>query len=343
MSAYFQLSSMRDIFLTGIICVIGVVGLTAQSWNPFDIKNRDRSEVEASYQPQDSTKNATSTIDSSDPYAIISDTKSKAAIGQGFIETREVKVNYQDTLDFLGNPFEIIRVPEETDLWADPTRVPDSVQGEEGEFLFVVHMVILIFLGVLMSLYRSFLPRIYKAILNTNYLKLLQRSANEPIRFKLGVFYAFFFMNAGLFIFQGIEKLGFIVWSHPPLQLLYCIVGVFIFFGVKHVILRFIAVFFPPRKEASLFSFMIMVFNCLLGVLLVPINVLLAFGSDELTRFVFFIGIISVVILFIIKQLKAIFLGAGIWMNNVFHFFLYICAVEIAPICILWKLSQTVG
>lgn len=330
-------------FLTGFICVIGAIGLTAQSWNPFDIENRDRSEIEASYQAPDSTTTKVSSIDSSDPYAIISDTKTETVIDPSFSESREVKVNYQDTLDFLGNPFELIRVPDERDIWTDPSEPAEVAAGGEESFIFVVHMILLILLGVLMSLYRSFLPSIYKGILNTNYLKLLQRSANEPVRFKLGVFYTFFFLNAGLFIFQGAEKLGYIEWSHPPLQLFYCILGVFIFFGAKHIILKYLAAFFPPRKEATLFSFMIMVFNCLVGVFLVPINVLLAFGSDELTRFVFFMGVISVVILFIIKQLKAIFIGAGIWMNNVFHFFLYICAVEIAPICILWKLSQTVG
>lgn len=330
-------------FLTGIFCVIGMVGLTAQSWNPFDIENRDRSEIEASYQLTDTLNEVSNTIDSSDPYAIISDTKTESSLAPSLTESHEVKVNYQDTLDFLGNPFEIIRIPDEGDIWTGSSEPSDALGGEKEGFIFVVHMIMLILLGVLMSLYRSFLPSIYKGILNTNYLKLLQRSANEPVRFKLGVFYTFFFLNAGLFIFQSLEKLGYTAWSQPPLQLTYCILGVFAFFGAKHIILKYIAAFFPPRKEATLFSFMIMVFNCMLGILLVPINVLLAFGSDELTRFVFFIGIISIVILFIIKQLKAIFIGAGIWMNNVFHFFLYICAVEIAPICILWKLSQTVG
>ena len=252
---------------------------------------------------------------------------------------KEVKVNYPDTLEMLGNPYEIVRIPVQMEEW-NPVISEDVVKGEDVQLLFLVMLFILILLGILVSLYRSFIPRMYKAVFNDNYMKLLLRSANEPVKWKLISFYTFFFINAGLFIYLSLARFNFDLWHRGPALLLACCLAVMIFFGIKHLILWYISRFFPPEKEATLFNFILIVFNCLLGLVLVPINGLLAFGAEQVGGIVFFTGVGLWLLIYIFKQLKGLLIGARIWLNNVFHFFLYLCAVEIIPICVLWKLAQ---
>jgi hypothetical protein len=319
--------------------------LSAQTWNPFDIKNRNAEEVSRAMSGEAANDVAApkTKVDSADPYAIISSAKQSDPPTDNIYE--EVKVNYTDSLTILGNPYEIIRINRQPNSFTDTPSVSEVNQSVES-FVFVLQLVILLLLAILMSIYRDVMPQITKAILNNNYMKLMYRSANESIVFRLKVFYVFFFLNGGLFLFQSAGKFGLdlenLGWNGPTLLIILTI-GVAGFFLVKHGIMAYLATFFPPRKELSLVSFMIMIFNIWIGLFLVPINLILAFGTEEMAGLFFIIAIIIVAISLVINHLKAMVIGANVWMNNVFHFFLYLCAVEIAPVLILWKFTQSVG
>ena len=319
--------------------------LSAQTWNPFDIKNRNAEEVRLAMEGLDAKEAVppAATLDSADPYAIITAAKQNDSPIQHAYE--EIKVNYSDTLKILGNPYEIIRIAKPSQVFTDAS---SSVQegGSVESFVFVLQLVILLLLAILMSIYRDVMPQISRAILNNNYMKLMYRSANESILFRLKVFYIFFFLNGGLFLFQNLDKFGLdpdrIGWTSPTILGL-LVVGVAIFFLLKHGVMAYLAAFFPPRKELSLVSFMIMIVNIWIGLILVPINLILAFGTEEMAGLFFIVALIIVAISLIINHLKAMVIGANVWMNNVFHFFLYLCAVEIAPVLILWKFTQSIG
>jgi len=324
------------LFLFIFLFISNVSGL-AQAWNPFDIKNRNPEDVEDAYQASPRMEDEKK-LDTTNPYSVISAEKEIDVVLKEQLVTEEIRVNYQDS---LGNPFEVIRVPEAAYEW----ELLEETIAEEGQssFLFVVHLIILIGLGILVSLFRNVIPHIFRSLLNSNFLKLMQRTSNETMLFRLRVFYFFFFINGGVFLFQILQHFDEAMIDSEPKWLFYCVMAVAGFFLLKHILLSYIAYFFPPKKEAKLLSFMFIVFNSFLGLVLVPINILLAFGGTEMTGILLFIGIVLWIGIYLIKQLRAIILSTSIWVNNVFHFFLYLCAVEIAPIGILWKLSQSMG
>jgi len=322
-----------------IILLTCNVEITAQAWNPFDIKNRDVEEVKNAYNSSLDSQDQ-KIIDSTNPYSVISTERDSENLIIETFPRGELKVNYKDSLDLLGNPFEIVRVPIDQGVWETET---EPGQDGQSSFIFVVLLVILIGLSILVSLFRSVIPHMIKSMFNANFLKLMQRTRNETIILRLRVFYLFFFINGGVFLFLILQYYDESIIDSEPRWLLFCTLILIGFFLLKHLLLHFIANYFPPKKEALLLSFMFLVSNSFLGLILVPINILLAFGGEEMAGFIVLVGLIVWIGLYIAKQVRAIILSASVWVNNVFHFFLYLCAVEIAPVCILWKLSQTVG
>lgn len=322
-----------------IILLTCNVAITAQAWNPFDIKNRDSEQVKKAYSAS-SDQQEQKTVDSTNPYAVISTGKGSEDLIIESFPLGELKINYKDSFDLSDNPFEIVRVPMGQVVWE--TEIEPTKEGQSS-FIFVVLLVILIGLSILVSLFRNVIPHMIKSMFNANFLKLMQRTRNEIIILRLRVFYLFFFINGGVFLFLVLQYYDESIIDSEPKWLLFCTLFLLGFFLLKHLLLHFIATYFPPKKEVLLLSFMFLVSNSFLGLVLVPINILLAFGGEEIAGFLVLVGLTIWIGLYIAMQIRAIFLSASVWLNNVFHFFLYLCAVEIAPICILWKLSQTVG
>ncbi len=307
--------------------------LADQRWNPFDIKNRSAHWV-------DSLRNA---------HIYQADTQKTAQL---IIPDETLVTPADDTLAPVEasiliseneneNPFEIIRIPQSDISFQDPLldNVADRV---DKDLLFTILMILMICLAVLVGLYRSFIVKLYKSIWNDNYLKLLYRSVNEPIRFRFGAFYLLYFLNAGLFIYLSLGLLGKNEWQEGPVLLLACVVIVFLVYGIKHLVLYFLGVFFPVSKESFQFNFSILLYNCLLGILLVPVNAIMAFAVEEIVIIAAYSGLALSLLFYTLRQLKGLILGVNFLSKNFFHFFIYLCAVEIGPVFILWKLFQSV-
>lgn len=304
-----------------------------QRWNPFDIKNRPAHWV-------DSLRNAhTYQTDTLKKEASVFLPESIAEFETDTMTVAESPVLVAETEN--ENPFEVIRVPRNDTSFEDPL-LENVTTRVDKDLLFTIMMILMICLAVLVGLYRSFIVKLYKSIWNDNYLKLLYRSVNEPIRFRFGAFYLLYFLNAGLFIYLSLGLLGKDQWQEGPVLLLACVVIVFLVYGIKHLILFFLGVFFPVAKESFQFNFTILLYNCLLGLLLVPVNAIMAFAVDEIVIIAAYSGLALSLLFYTLRQFKGLILGVNFLSKNFFHFFIYLCAVEIGPVFILWKLFQSV-
>lgn len=317
---------MYKYFLSLGFIIVSAYPVISQSWNPFDIDNRTVEDVILTYKEK-----VNHTVDQ--------DTLERGEEEELYIEDSEKPSSESHIVQHSDNPFEINQLsqPDIEDFEVNLVEVSDR----EDVFMFIVIVVLYLFVGILVTLYRAFVGKLYRSILNDNYLKFFKRSVNEPIKQRLFLFYLLFFINAGLFLYLSIDLFEWNSWHNRPMLLWFCILILLIFFTFKHLSLLFVSAFFPPKREAGLYNFSIVIFNAFLALILLPVNTLMAYGGDEFASLAFYIGIASWLILLVIRQLKALLLTSNLWLNYVFHFFLYLCAVEIAPICILFKAIQS--
>jgi hypothetical protein len=87
----------------------------------------------------------------------------------------------------------------------------------------------------------------------------------------------------------------------------------------------------------TLFGFDISIFNTMVGLVLLPINILLLFGPESIDKPLIIIGIISFSAAYLMRQLRWMLTARGLIAHSLFLFFIYLCAVEILP---LWALSK---
>lgn len=243
------------------------------------------------------------------------------------------------------NPFEIKHVPtnyaiRDTLLVKKPIPIT-SKKTANPNFLFVTISILLLFLTMLVVLNRSLLANIYRAILSDTFLKSVYRFQNNSQTLSYGLFYLFFILNAGLFLFLLLKQMKVDYFSSDPILFFVCVGIIAAVYLVRHLVLKIIGVIFPVTKEVGYFNFTILAFNIFLGIALLPINGLISFSGDYIATLCLYIGVIIFVILYSIRQLRGMLLAANFLTYQKFHFIIYLCTVEIAPVIILAKLIFT--
>ena len=241
------------------------------------------------------------------------------------------------------NPFEVNRLqplqPTQTNSAPAPVLQPNTPQKSKSNrnFLFWSSVFSLLLLTILLTLYKPLINQIYRAFLNDNMLKLKHREQGSVLNLPFSLLYLSFFGNAGLFVYLIIHHYGWQSSSHLSL-LLWCILGVFAVFFIKHVALRVVGLIFPINKELRQYSFTIVVFNIILGILLVPVNLLIAYGPRELPKYLIWGLLGSVLLLYGFRIIRSLLIASRYISLHKFHFFMYLCTVEIAPTLVLVKI-----
>jgi hypothetical protein len=142
-------------------------------------------------------------------------------------------------------------------------------------------------------------------------------------------------MQAGLFIYQALRifnsrgSLMDNVWVAIALVLLVYL--------IRHAGIRYFRWLFNNDKELTLFGFDISIFNTMVGLVLLPVNVLIIFGPEGIHKSLIIIGVIVIVTAYLIRQLRWLLSAHQLIGNSLFLFFVYLCAVEILP---LWAISK---
>jgi Domain of unknown function (DUF4271) len=247
----------------------------------------------------------------------------------------------------LRNPFDVAphRAPDAAlEIAQNDTRPfrPFSIapRGDRlpASALFWLLLVMFGFLTVSVAGNRSAVGKAWRSFLGDNALALAQREAFGLVgSTPYFLLYGNFLFNAGLFIFLTVKAFKGSEFNNGGFLAL-CIVGAVFVFLSKHVLILTINMLFPVEKEALRYNFLITVFNCVLGLFLVPFNAVLAFSVEEY-RVLLIAWILGLVVVFYLyRGLRALSIGGKFLGTDFFHFLLYLCTVEIAPVLLFFKI-----
>ncbi len=189
---------------------------------------------------------------------------------------------------------------------------------------------------MLITLYKPLVGQVYRSFLNDNMLRLKQREQGAFISFPLLLLYIFFFLSGGFFLYLVVQTLGATFEDHWTL-LGWCVLGLTAIFILKHTVLRVIGNIFPLEKELRQYSFTIAIFNITLGILLLPFNLLIAFGPGALPRYLIYTILASILLIYGFRIIRSLLIASRYISLHKFHFFMYLCTVEIAPTIVLVK------
>jgi hypothetical protein len=322
---------MRIIGL-GLIWMLSISSLGSQAANPFELTPRLAPEQQLP--PQLTTQPASP---SGNPFELTPRLKGT-----------ELELPRNEASSPV-NPFELApREPEPTPsnslnpapppVRSTPSAPALSADGASPSWILPALLGLLALTAIFYIFFRALYRKAYRAMLNDNLLSQLYRERSGG---NLGGFlltYLLFLLSAALFLTLALNQIGYtgsIPADYRYLWLLGMITAVFL---AKHLALAIMGYIFPIDKETSRYSFTIMIYAIVLGPPLALAALALAYAAPQLQSPLLYLMAGIVIIAYLIRSLRGLFIANRFLLGHGFHFLLYLCAIEIIPLLWIYKL-----
>lgn len=129
-------------------------------------------------------------------------------------------------------------------------------------------------------------------------------------------------------------------WAIPSLTI--SIFGLLGLYLLKHLQLKVITLIFPFSQQVEYYNFLIANTNKLIGLFLTPLLFLCAYLPEEIRPAMIYMSLFVLGLIYLYRTGQGILSAGEIILFHKFHFFIYLCTVEIAPILILLKLLSII-
>ena len=122
-----------------------------------------------------------------------------------------------------------------------------------------------------------------------------------------------------------------------PLVLLVLIAGMMLIYAGKYLVLRFSGWVFRVEALASEYIFNVFLVNKIIGIVLLPFVIVIAFAGREWVQPMAIVSGVIVLGLLATRYLRSWSAFYAFFKGSRFHFFTYLCASEILPMAVLIK------
>lgn len=216
-----------------------------------------------------------------------------------------------------------------------------GIPGDERFFTPDLIFYILIFILFFLALIKTSFPKYFNSIFSLSFQATFRQSQTRE-QMSQNFFPAFmlnvlFILSAGLFITLFAQYNNYT--TIPFWQLfIYSTCILAIIYLIKYIVIFFTGWVFNAADAASEYRFIVFLINKLLGILFIPLLFLIAYSNDSTKKIVVTIALCLVGLLIALRYLISV---ARIRKNlniTAFHFFIYICAAEILPLLVIYKL-----
>lgn len=210
-----------------------------------------------------------------------------------------------------------------------------QVDSKDGLFYLVVGMVA--FLAALKILFPRYFQNLFSLFTQTSFRQKQTRDQLLQDNLASLLSNCFFVASTSLFVALLAQRQGWLQMQFWWL-LLYCAATLAIIYLCKYLFLLFSGWVFNAREAASIYLFVVFFVNKLIGIILVPFLLLLAFASLPIVNVAATIGGCLVAGLLLYRYVVSVGTIRSSLKVNALHFFLYLCAVEVLPLVLMYKI-----
>ncbi|MEI2738916.1 MAG: DUF4271 domain-containing protein [Chitinophagaceae bacterium] len=213
----------------------------------------------------------------------------------------------------------------------------DIRQIDGKELLFYLLVFLLLVFALLRQLFPKYFADLFRLFFRTT---LKQRQIRDQLMqtpLPSLLLNGFFVVNAGLYITFLLQYFKLNPVDNFWLLFLYCCLGLSAAYFVKFIGLKVSGWLFSMGEAADSYIFIVFIVNKMIGILLLPFLVLLAFSADNVYSISMTISWCLVAGLFAYRFILTYVAIRNQVKVNPFHFFLYLLAFEIAPLLLVYK------
>lgn len=237
-------------------------------------------------------------------------------------------------------------VPQRLELFTSHLLKPHSRSAEPfNAFTLDWFTIVLLGMLVLLTWFKVFYFRIFSQLWNAFFslttTNQIVRDESVLLQRASLILSIIAYFVSGLFVYQVSVVMG---WNHQLLPggfnrfILFALI-IALAYSIKMILLRFLSVVFKIEKPVATYIFNIFLVNMVIGLLLFPAIILIAYLPSEYRYYIVIGTLIILASLLLYRLFRAVGIGLTIQRFSLFYLFLYICSFEIAPLLIIYKLA----
>lgn len=214
------------------------------------------------------------------------------------------------------------------------TQLPRKRSSKDATFYALA--LIFLFFGILRVTYSRYFTNLIRVFFNTS---LRQGQLTDQL-IQAGLpsllFNVFFMVIGGWYIYLLLGHSGKAPDNNWRV-LLVCIGALSLIYTLKYSTLKFAGWLTGYQEEADTYIFIVFLINKIISICLLPVVVIIPFSQSGLVGVVIIISYIMIALMFIMRFFRSYGLLQTRLKVSGFHFLLYIIAVELLPLLLIYR------
>lgn len=206
-----------------------------------------------------------------------------------------------------------------------------------NDSIFYILLFAAAMLGYLRFVYTRYFNTLFRVFFNTSLRQsqltdqLLQ--AKQPSMF----FNLLFTITGGIYVYLLLRYYNWLPQENILSFVPACIGGLLAIYIAKFIVLKFTGWVTDYTAASNTYIFIIFLINKILGVLLMPFIIVMAFSNYWLKSSAVVISLLLIGLMFLLRFFRSFGLIQHQLKISRFHFFLYIAGIEVLPLLLIYK------
>lgn len=214
--------------------------------------------------------------------------------------------------------------------------ISDEREPASKDELFYLLAGITFYFAFLKITFPKYFQNIFKLLFQSSFFQKHGKEVMSQDNLPSLLFNLLFIISGGLFL--TVLAIHY-QWMNMPfwLMLVYASATLAGIYFAKFLFVSFAGWVFNANDAAKIYNTIIFLVNKIIGILLIPLLLLFAFSDSFIADEILSVCYIVFIILLAYRYLASFNLISGTLKINPIHFFIYLCAVEILPLLIIYK------
>lgn len=212
------------------------------------------------------------------------------------------------------------------------------IEKHDKDIISVLLILSIAITGILRMTNFKYLREVFSAVIYSQEARKMQKTVNLRNRKPNIILNALFLFNTSIFVYQLMSFYSINTILGDNLLLIPTVMGLILSYGIfKNLLYRFVGYVFEIENQTGEYLFFNALHNKIFGLAILPIIMVVPYIAKDVLPILFNTGLA----LFILLYLLQIFRGISIILKNVaslFYLFLYLCALEIIPLIIVYHI-----
>ena len=206
-----------------------------------------------------------------------------------------------------------------------------------SDWVTLIFLVVLILIAVLQLNFTERFSKLFSLVYSEKYYTDFYKSRPLIFNWFHVIFFFIIIFNISLALYFALNALNGPLENESFFIYSKILIMTSAYFGIRYVIGFFLAYIFELEEDQNYFTFLKISNLALVSILVLPFLVLANYSTGVFHKFLITFGLVVSLAIALFRYFVLI-KNEKLSFNNIFYLFLYLCALELAPFIVIYKL-----